>query len=236
MLSERAKSWPVSTEPSLSRCPVRRVSIDELDSWSQDFDGSDVVAVLDFSTLPAGTTVPFSSAFSSPSEHSIPRYHLPIFFSDVILPPSDPSHASSSEAVSSTGDLLLSFIRTHLDNTISLYSRRAERALSSSSPSPASESSSPPSPPPPPTGGIYLLLVPSPPSSTSPSSPHSSASVEALRQRQRDDVEPLLRALKRCGLWLGEGWEGLDAAEGGGAKGKRSARGGGNVGKGGRRS
>jgi hypothetical protein len=214
MFAERAKSWPNSGDGELSACPILAVAGSELEAELAALEGKEggreVIAILDFSPSSSDPSPPqpFSSLHSLDSTRQIPRYHLPTFFSSVILPPSTLPPLSSSPAESdsptpplplpSAGDVLLSSACSHFDRLIDLWARRAKRSDPSSSPSPPSTASG---------NNLYLLL--GPPASPAPSTPPTSEAL--LRARQTNDIAPLLLALKRCGLWVGEGWEKTEA-------------------------
>ncbi|GAA5958672.1 hypothetical protein JCM10213_008030 [Rhodosporidiobolus nylandii] len=235
MFAERAKSWPVSVAGDLSECPVRRLSGEEWEAERVklvELNGGEqpvsrqLIAVLDISDPPPDSpdaAVPFSTTFFTSPSHQIPVYRLSRFFADVQLPPSSPS----SQPPSSAADSLSQAIETSLRSVVDLWERRQARsAPSPSSPSPSPPAPAAPSAPPPApfsADAVYLIYSPTtPPASAAPLPAPSASSLssapespsESLRRRQAEDVVPLLVALRRCSLWLCEGWE----AEGEGGK------------------
>ncbi|GAA6030586.1 hypothetical protein JCM8097_006221 [Rhodosporidiobolus ruineniae] len=234
MFAERAKSWPARLDGDVQACPVRRVSRDELMSGRGSFPdslqqhGARPVAVLDL-TVPEGGVVLSTLSHFTPfqlddGQRRVPLYELAAFLARARLPPArgPPAKTAGTDEAqppppqpATKADVLRDEMQAHLQSVIALWERRmARQARSRTSPPP------PPSSPSPSTASsddLYVLYSPiipltpppppSPDSSTESSSSAPPSPPSTLAIRQAEDVVPLLLALKRCALWLGEGWE-----------------------------
>ncbi|GAA6009464.1 hypothetical protein JCM10207_003791 [Rhodosporidiobolus poonsookiae] len=208
--AERAKSWPSSADPILSACPVERVDLDDLEARRGAGAGSDrrLLAILDFSP-PSSTdtsppTTPLTSSVDDGTGVTVPRYHLSRFLGDIRLPPAPPSQDAPSPSSTSSKDSLLRSMRRSMNGIVKLWHRRLARQTGE--PPETSPTRAP----------LFLLYAPTPPSP--PLSPPSDgdgssealakpAPADDLRRRQAEDLVVFLTALKRCSLWLGEGWD-----------------------------
>ncbi|GAA5995959.1 hypothetical protein JCM11641_005351, partial [Rhodosporidiobolus odoratus] len=227
MFAERAKSWPGPPSSAGAEdtgfCPVRRLSKGAWDEERQKLDAagrgnemSAVAAVLDLSLPTTGAEQPFVTTVLVEGRRA-PVYHLASFFANIRLPPSllassIPSAPSSSAPTSAT-EALFETIRKALDGVVDLWERRRTRTFTR-----VSDQNSPTSPPIPPssreTYSAYLIYAPTSSrqsassfQASSSESPAAKSPTAQLRRRQADDIVPLLVALRRCIVWLGEDGE-----------------------------
>ena len=226
MFSERTKSrQPFLDEQReiLNPCPVVELATEEVVRLQKDcVEGLKrelmrLVAVVSFESITQES--PFSSLLPSAPEppgdtpatslstidsdptspslpadlstNSIPFYHLSNFFASIVSPPATPPIDSldmgqlEPPSPTNAGLDLLVEIRQELDQTIKLFSKRrtALKELSEASDSPNSSGS-----------GVYGI--------------YSTISVDSIGDQTPPpgDAIPLLLALRRVRLWIGEGW------------------------------
>ncbi|GJN94608.1 hypothetical protein Rhopal_007691-T1 [Rhodotorula paludigena] len=208
LAAERIKSWPAEAVKELEDAPLQFVTKDE---WRErgaelreavERRGRRLLAVLDLSPVPdepdsgeaalsTPSPLPFSIRLSDPPRPPITHYHLARFFADVSLPPASlpPSlEPTPPDAYLSSAEQLLHCVRHPLEQATERLARRFGRREQGKDVE---------------GGGADLMLVSA---QALEFAEDLDTAENTLRCRMTQDVVPLVVALERCRLWVGEGW------------------------------
>lgn len=187
-------------------------------------------------TIEGKSRTPTDGKNMPPESQQVPVYHLATFFESVLLPPTSyPAQSSSTTAPASAdsdsivplsgSSILLGDIAQSFNDTIGLFRRREERVKESQSEDgrlgvDSSQGEAPVEAKPHQYFAIYSILPSIPFDAPATSSIASSldhrqvdeGAMEAPLSRDggSEEIVPLLMALWRCKLWIGEGWTGSE--------------------------
>lgn len=225
MYSERVKAAPgvvktLAGQTRLRACPIKRLTVEEVDSVQGGSlsklqrDGDELLGIISldesFTLTPNdqfSILLPQDTALES---SRIPAYDLTTLLRSIVIPGNDVKTTFPTQG-------LIDRARSHFDQVIDLFSRRALRSLEAASlprfPLDATSATPKERPILPksnvhydiPRIGVYAIY-----NAISPSPPLGN--IESDQDPAHFPI-PLLLSLWRCRLWIGEGWEGTERGE-----------------------